>query len=137
MVFVIIPGCVVLISGFFALILLVVECDVANAHGDEACQDVIPPASPRAAPAHTNCARPCPPVPDLCPPRYSYTQRMHLRAYDHECLNCSYWDWFKYVVGNLLGLAEPITEVKPISKSFVSQGFDLLVAMVRPVARAS
>ena len=62
---------------------------------------------------------------------------MHLRAYDHECLNCSYWDWFKYVVGNLLGLAEPITEVKPISKSFVSQGFDLLVAMVRPVARAS
>ncbi len=72
-VFVIIPFCVILISGFFALILLTVECDVANAHGDEACQDVVSPASLQPAPAHTHtlCARPRPPVPDLRPLRSS------------------------------------------------------------------
>ena len=43
--------------------------------------------------------------------------------------SCLYYNWFLYVVGNLVGLANPLTDVNPESNNGVSEILDLLIAV--------
>jgi len=42
---------------------------------------------------------------------------------------CVYYEWWKYVMGNLVGLATPLTNVAPRSGHVLSEIFDLLVSV--------
>ena len=41
---------------------------------------------------------------------------------------CSYYEWFKYVLGNMVALATPLTPVTPASGHVVGEMLDLLIA---------
>ena len=41
---------------------------------------------------------------------------------------CSYYEWFKYILGNLVGLGNPLTNVSPSSEHIVSEVIDLVVS---------
>lgn len=42
---------------------------------------------------------------------------------------CDFYEWWKYIVGNLVGLGNPITDVSPISGHVGSEILDLLVSV--------
>ena len=42
---------------------------------------------------------------------------------------CSYYEWWKYVMGNLVGLATPLTNVAPVSGHVVAEIVDLLLSV--------
>ena len=44
-------------------------------------------------------------------------------------LQCSYYDWFLYVTGNLVGLGNPLTQVSPTSGNAFAEIIDLLIAV--------
>jgi len=41
---------------------------------------------------------------------------------------CSYYEWFKYIIGNMVGLATPVTDYSPTSGHAFGEMFDLLIA---------
>ena len=47
---------------------------------------------------------------------------------DMEMDVCSFYDWFLYATGNLVGLSSPLTEVKPVTGLVAAELFDLVVA---------
>ena len=40
---------------------------------------------------------------------------------------CSFYEWFKYVLGNLVALATPLTDVSPVSGHVAAEMLDLLI----------
>jgi len=47
----------------------------------------------------------------------------------HRSCPCSFYEWWKYILSNLTGLANPLTNVGPESGHWVSEVIDLLVAV--------
>ena len=45
-----------------------------------------------------------------------------------DALLCSYYDWFKYVCGNLVGLGNPLTPVTPESGQPLAEVLDLIIS---------
>ena len=43
--------------------------------------------------------------------------------------SCLYYNWFLYIVGNLVALGNPLTDVGPESNNFVAEILDLLVSV--------
>jgi len=46
----------------------------------------------------------------------------------HEGQGCSFYEWFKYLMSNMLGLATPLTDYSPESGHVVAEMVDLLIS---------